>query len=70
MDQKVYLLILEGREQEMCGESRELAGWGQVMDKVSTFGEAEGPLNIRCRKFPCRVSWGGLRLTVNPNVNP
>ena len=70
MDQKVNLLSLEGREQEMCGERGEFSRWGRVMDKVSTFGEAEGPLNIRCRKFPCRVSRGGLRLTVNPNVNP
>ena len=37
MDQKVHLLILDGLEQEMCGECEELSGSEEVMDAARTF---------------------------------
>ena len=38
LDQKVHLLSLEGREQEMCGECGELSGSEGVMGAVVTIG--------------------------------
>ena len=38
LDQKVNLLSLEGREQEMCGECGKLSGSEGVMGAVVTIG--------------------------------